>query len=127
MADAILDSSAVIAALQGEPGGQVARAAASTGAISAINVAEVVSKLVQYGATEDDALAMARDFGVEMAAMDERQAELAGLFHARTRKHGVSMGDAFCLALAMQLDLPVLTTDRRWSALDLGVEVRLIR
>jgi PIN domain nuclease of toxin-antitoxin system len=37
------------------------------------------------------------------------------------------MADAFCLALAKDRGWPVLTTDRVWKTLDLGVEVTLIR
>jgi len=32
-----------------------------------------------------------------------------------------------CLALARQLDLPAMTAARAWKALDLGIEVSLIR
>jgi ribonuclease VapC len=39
----------------------------------------------------------------------------------------LSLGDTVCIAMGRLLDLPVLTTDRIWTELDLGVEVRLIR
>jgi len=38
-----------------------------------------------------------------------------------------SLGDRVCLALARRRGLPVLTTDKPWADLDLGIEVRLIR
>jgi len=37
------------------------------------------------------------------------------------------MGDRACLGLAQRLGLPALTADLIWTALDLDVEVRLIR
>ena len=43
-----------------------------------------------------------------------------------TRAAGLSLGMA-CLALGLRLGLPVLTTDREWQRLDLGVEVRTAR
>jgi PIN domain nuclease of toxin-antitoxin system len=127
MTQVVLDSSAVLASLLGEPGGSVALAAARNGSISGINFAEVVSKLIAVGGAEDQAVAAASAFGVEVSPIDERQAQLAGLLHSRTRRLGISMGDAFCLALASTLRVPVLTSNRHWASLDVGVEVQLIR
>ncbi len=39
----------------------------------------------------------------------------------------LSLGDAACLATARVLGMPVLTANRAWAALPVGVEVRLIR
>lgn len=44
-----------------------------------------------------------------------------------TKVAGLSLGDRACLALGLRLGLPVLTTDREWQGLDLGVEVRAAR
>jgi ribonuclease VapC len=44
-----------------------------------------------------------------------------------TRRIGLSLGDRACLALGRRLGLPVLTADREWAAVSVGVEVRLIR
>ena len=38
-----------------------------------------------------------------------------------------SLADRACLALAMRLGLPALTTDRAWAELDLPVEVVVLR
>jgi ribonuclease VapC len=40
---------------------------------------------------------------------------------------GLSIGDRSCLALAAEHDLPAVTADRAWSALDAGIEVVVIR
>ena len=44
-----------------------------------------------------------------------------------TRAQGLSLGDRACLALALRLGLPALTTDRAWVELDVGVAVRAAR
>ena len=44
-----------------------------------------------------------------------------------TRVQGLSLGDRSCLALGLRLGRPVLTADRGWLAVDVGVSVRLIR
>jgi len=32
-----------------------------------------------------------------------------------------------CLAMAMEMKLPVVTADRTWADLDLGVDIRQVR
>ena len=44
-----------------------------------------------------------------------------------TRHLGLSLADRGCLALAQRLELPVVTTDRAWVQLRIGVEIRLAR
>ena len=44
-----------------------------------------------------------------------------------THRRDISSADHCCIALGRHLHLPVLTGDRIWATLDLGVEVRLIR
>jgi PIN domain nuclease of toxin-antitoxin system len=44
-----------------------------------------------------------------------------------TRKIGLSLGDRACLATALELGLPVVTADRVWSKLKLGIDIHVIR
>ena len=44
-----------------------------------------------------------------------------------TRAAGLSLGDRACLALAKSQGGLVLTADRVWATLDIGVEIELIR
>jgi PIN domain nuclease of toxin-antitoxin system len=44
-----------------------------------------------------------------------------------THHEGLSLADRACLALARIYDAPVLTRDRAWRSLKVGVVVRLIR
>jgi ribonuclease VapC len=127
MTETVLDSSAVLASIQREPGADIVHAALAGSVISVINFAEVVSKLISRGLPEAEAMVVARRFGAELVDVDEDQAATAGAIHAATRPAGISMADAFCLSLAKQRGWPVLTSDRAWKSLDLGIEVTLIR
>jgi PIN domain nuclease of toxin-antitoxin system len=127
MTETVMDSSAVLASIHGEPGADVVDAALAGSVISAINFAEVVSKLIFCGLPEAEAVIAARRFGAGLVDVDEDQAVTAGMIHASTREAGISMADAFCLALAKQRGSPVLTSDRAWKTLGLGIEVTLIR
>ena len=127
MTDWVLDSSAVLADMNDEPGGDVARAIRTEACVSAVNAAEVVGKLIELGMAPDEAGARFDLYGCDVIEADGARAIAAGRLHAVTHRTGVSLGDRFCLALAMERGLPVLTGDRRWKTLDLGIEVRLIR
>jgi ribonuclease VapC len=44
-----------------------------------------------------------------------------------TKTHGLSLADRACLALAKRLDIPIVTADRDWADLNLGITLQLIR
>jgi len=128
VSEIVLDASALLAYLRNEPGTEaVQRLLGADTVIGAVNLAEVVSKLVEAGWTEESI----RDtFGATQAqavAFEPRDAYIAGLLREHTRHRGLSLGDRACLALALRLGAPALTADRSWGDLDVGVEVMLIR
>ena len=55
------------------------------------------------------------------------QARIAGNLIAKTQKHGLSLGDRSCLALAIALKAPVYTTEQAWKNLKVGVPIHVIR
>lgn len=127
MSDFVLDASAVLAFVNREPGATIVEDAMSVSAISTVNLAEVVTRLVDWGIPIDDMRALLTDMRMVVANFDEDFAYRTGELRTATRRRGLSLGDRACLALARRLDVPVLTADRQWSDLDVGVEVRLIR
>lgn len=123
----VVDASAVLAVLLDEPQSERVRPFLSQAAIGAVNLSEVVAKLQERGMPDeaiDRALAHL-DLGV--VPFDAAQAMAAGKLRARTRALGLSLGDRACLALAMARDAPAVTTDRGWTAMDVGVEVIVAR
>lgn len=129
----VLDASAVLALLRDEPGAdEVERAVAAETRLSAVNWAEVLSKLADAG--EDPghatgALAAEGLLGESMVVepLDEAQAVEIARLRPLTRGAGLSLGDRACLALAAALEVPALTADRAWAELGLGISVELIR
>lgn len=120
----VLDSSAVLAFLLGENGGDVARSAFSTGAISAVNFCEVLSRYAKAGVAPADAAPHVAGLGMSVEPFTAEQAVIAAEIYDRTR---LSLGDRACVALAKTLNAPVLTGDRIWATLSLPVPVELIR
>lgn len=123
----VFDSSALLAITFEEEGAEIAARALNDGMISAVNASEVISRYVDLGASEEDARVSLLSFGLEIRPFDESLAIKAGLMRTATRAAGLSLGDRACMALAMRERVRVLTADRAWAALDLGVEVELIR
>jgi PIN domain nuclease of toxin-antitoxin system len=124
---AVLDSSALLAVIHGEPGADAVLAVMADAAISTVNVAEVMSKLIEGGTTLDHARNWVRAFDLAVIDFDLPSAEAVGELRIRTRRAGLSIGDRACLALALRAAVPALTADRAWAALDLGIEIRVIR
>lgn len=128
MSSSVLDTSALLALLNGEAGqDRVLQALAESATISAVNVAEVVTKLAERGITEARIRAALGMFSFGVAVFEEDLAYQTGLLRPLTRHLGLSLGDRACLALAQMLGLPVLTADRSWSTLQLGITIHLIR
>jgi ribonuclease VapC len=127
MADFVLDASALLAHLRGEPGGDMVADRLDNGAICAVNWTEVVQKLVDDGMSDGTIRAALDGIPAAVLTFDVALADEAGRLRRGTRDRGLSLGDRACLALARREGLPVLTADRAWAELDLGVEVVLIR
>jgi len=125
---AVLDSSAVLASLFGEAGASSVDEIISGSILSAVNAAEVISKLVERGMPVDLARTALVDTGVEVVPFDLDQAALAGALRLLTIKQGLSLGDRACLALAKKFCVQAVTADHAWTAAKgLGTEIVLIR
>ena len=127
MAQAVLDASAVLALLAGEKGSEQVEQLLGSVLISAVNLAEVLAKLGDRGVSVEEQRQIRQGLDVEVRGFDELSAWTSAGLRSATRTHGLSIGDRACLALAVQESLPVLTTDRQWSKLDLGIEIRVLR
>lgn len=124
----LLDASALLAYLQREPGFEAVREALREGAaISAVNLAEVAGKLKARGKDPERIVRRLLAMGLEVLPFTLEEALEAGALDPLTRPLGLSLGDRACLAAGRVRGLPVLTTDRTWAGLDLGVPVEVVR
>ena len=123
----VLDSSAVLAVLLQEKGAETMVPYIGTAQISSANLAEVIARLQDRQASEEQIAGVVAEFLPRTHAMSPAQGVSAGRLRATTRHLGLSLGDRCCLALALDLNARVLTTDRAWAKLDIGVEVEVIR
>lgn len=127
MSRVVFDASAILAAINNEPGADIVLKHIDQAAVSTVNLAEAQSKLVRRGLAPDDAWEAVLTFCSEVVPFDNRQASLAGGMVATTHPLGLSFGDRACLALAVLLKAPVYTTDRLWTKLPFDLDLRLLR
>jgi PIN domain nuclease of toxin-antitoxin system len=125
----VLDTSAVLALFWQEPGW--ARVSGvlegADHAICAVNLAELVTKLSEEGIPQDEIPKLIHTLQLNVRAFDAALALVAGNLRQPTRHLGLSLGDRACLALAQSLQATVITADRPWLKLELGIAIECIR
>ena len=124
--DVVVDASAVLAPLKEEEFGEFDPEHLVGAAISAVNFSEVLTKLGSGGLTEAEADAAVAALGLQVIAFDEHQARSAARLSPAVRRLGLSLAARTCVALGLRLGGPVVTADRVWGELDIGIEIVLI-
>ena len=130
MSDIVLDASAVIAVLDDEPGSAKAAALmahSERAVVSAVNLAEVVSRFALAGATDLEVRSLLAPLSLTVMPFHAEAAFATGRLRTSTSGAGLSLGDRACLALGAALKCPVVTADRAWSAVAGDVEVIQVR
>jgi ribonuclease VapC len=125
--EAVLDASALIAFILNEPGADKVAAVLAGSCISAVNLEETLSKMIQYGKQLEAVSYQIERLRIPVVPFDGEHARIASSLWKITRPFGLSLGDRACLSLAMKLAVPALTTEGVWSKIDVGVRVEKIR
>jgi ribonuclease VapC len=124
----VLDASAVLALVHDEEGADRVAAVLPQARLSTANLAEVVGKLVDVGIDPRRVEGLLTAAGVVLEPVLAADAVRAGALRQVDGGRLLSLGDRCCLALALRSDPPeVLTGDRAWAALDLPLDVELLR
>lgn len=127
MSEGVLDASAVLALLNGEPGSDKVAAVLPNAIVNAVNVSEVVAKLSDLGMPENEIREALQSLALSVHPFDENMAYLTGSLRPATKDFGLSLGDRACLATGIHLSLPVFTTDQVWKQLKIKAKVVVIR
>lgn len=123
----VLDASALLASIFCEAGAEIVEAELSASVINTINLAEAATRMIDKGHDPADVERGLRRAQFRTISFDVDAAMIAARLRGATRHLGLSLGDRACLSTALALSLPVLTADRDWAKLDIGVDVRVIR
>jgi len=124
----LLDSSAVLALVFGEPGAEMVAEHLTDAAVLSVNLAECVSVARRKGVARSAFAEAVAALALPVVDFTEPMAWLAGERRAELPS-GLGIADACCLAAAAVRDVEVMTTDRVWRevAPAFGARVVLIR
>lgn len=127
MAKTVLDSSAVIALLLREMGAEFVEENIEGALISAVNLAEVMSKLIDQKLAMTDIERVIGSLNLNIVAFDYPQAKTCAELRSVTRHKGLSLGDRACLTIGKLEGAKVLTADKVWAELNLTIDIEVIR
>lgn len=128
MSNWVLDASALRALVRREAGAERVTSALRRGAaMSAVNLSEVMAKLLEWGVPPDSARTQLDELRIEVIAFDTDLAYRTSLLRTLTMPLGLSFADRACLVTAGARQLPALTTDEQWAKFSDGPVIELIR
>jgi ribonuclease VapC len=129
MRSVVLDSSAALAMLLDEPGGdQVMRAFLDPDdsiAMSAVNWSEVLTRLQRQSPIVTPEKLTAMLPGVEIVPFGQVEAERTALLAKSCG--ALSLGDRACLTLAHSRGVAAWTADRIWEQMPVGAKLKMLR
>jgi ribonuclease VapC len=124
----VLDASALLAYLRDEDGADVVeRALAEDAVIGALSLAEVLSKLTDFGEDPDRVLDAITRLPLDVVPFAADIAVESGRFLPLTAKAGLSLGDRASLALGLRLGRRVPRANAAWLRLVSDVDVEVIQ
>ena len=119
----VLDASALLCLLNDEPGAGRVAEVLTRSLIGSTNLAEVVSKLRERGLSLEEVKEALGGLHLDVRPLTPGQAMRSGDLRPATRPLGLSLGDRACLALAIELDAEIYTTDAALTNADVAITV----
>jgi ribonuclease VapC len=118
-AEFVLDATALLRMLLAESGLDRVHAILDRSSIHAVNLAEVLARLVRSGMPAEKAVAALDALYLDVEEEFGRgQAEFCGTLLGTRLDLGLSLGDGVCLATAALSGAVAATSDRRWKELE---------
>jgi ribonuclease VapC len=115
----VLDASALLSMVLDERGGERVDRILDRSRMHAVNLAEVVGRLVRSGMPAERAVATLQELQLEVEEeFGATQAGFCGALMGTRRDLGLSLGDCVCLTTAAWLGAVAVTADRRWKELE---------
>lgn len=125
----VLDASALLALLRGEPGGDLVKPMLDGALVTSVNWTEVADHYTMQSAFAGRLGVFLDKIPVQVVVADAALALAAASLKPLTRAAGLSLGDRYCVARGARENLTVVTADRIWERIAeaVGVTFMFIR
>lgn len=128
MTKIVFDSSALIALLAKEKGYELVKNHMRDAIISTVNIAEVYKYCIETQKIPlNETRKIIKLLGIKIIDFDDDQAAINADLVSKTKKYGLSLGDRACIALAVIRNHSIITCDKIWQEVDMGVELIMVR
>lgn len=122
MSKIVFDSSALIALFAKECGYEFIKKHMKDAIISSVNIAEVYRYCIEIQKlTEDESKNLIKLSDIKIIYFNNEQALITANLISKTKQYGLSLGDRACIALAISRKSSVITCDRIWQKVDIGI------
>jgi len=126
----VLDASAALAYLLSEPGANLVQQNLSRSVMTSVNLIEVCRRL-RRGLSQSQVDTVRASFALKLQTIEDVKRDdvstASEIYFNFQKSHGISLGDAVCLAAGLRLNAEVWTTDAVWGSLPNVGTVRVIR
>lgn len=124
----VFDSSALIMLFAKELGYEKIKQNIKHATMSSVNVAEVYKYCIEVQKLGlDDCQNLIKLCGIKIIDFCDQQALISASIINHTKQYGLSLGDRACIALATLKNYPILTCDKIWQKVDLGIPIIMAR
>jgi len=126
MTSRVLDASVILAIANNEPYDTDLLSVFDGAVMSAVNFAEVITRLLDLGIDVSSTPVQRALFLLStIEPFTATQGRIAG--ELRRLGKNIALGDRACMALAIDLGAELYTADTKWAEFDIGVNIHLIR
>ncbi|MEY3106453.1 MAG: hypothetical protein RIT35_619 [Pseudomonadota bacterium] len=128
MSKIVLDASALIALFAKESGYDLIKRHMKDVIMSSVNIAEVYKYCIEtQGLTKEEAKNLIKLSDIKIIEFTDEQALITASLVSKTKQYGLSLGDRACIALAIEGKYSIITCDKIWQKIDVGVKFIMAR
>lgn len=122
----VLDTSALIALLQNEPGSEVIKDKINKSIISSVSLCELITFLSRNQIEENDIDEIIENMVPEVIDFCSTVSTIGGKLIKITQDYALSLGGRACIATGLHYGLEIYTADKIWDKLNGKIKASIV-